>query len=311
MRRWLLLMLLAAVSAAALGAGRSDAQEPDEHGAAVAARVQRFRITEAHVDQWVFGPRMTAATARQLAEARLKARIGSIHQVCGLTPTQRKKLDVAGRGDVKRFFDLVDRMHDEVRRGPIAIDRLGGLTNEAQANGHRLRDRLWGEGSLFGKTLHTILDSEQAARYRRSWTEDGLRAHESNINWVLGMIRRKVELSTAQAHSLHVVLLEETRPPRNSGPWDYFGIMYQASRIPEEKLRPIFEPSEWHTIQREFDEARGMEAKLRASGYLPDDPLDRETVRNGPPHERRDIPGIRTQPDAAGDPPAADETHAT
>jgi len=311
MRRCWALILLAAMASASLGAGRpAAAQEPDEPEAA-APRRQRFRITDSHIDQWLFGPGTSAESARPLGEARLRSRIGYIDQLCGLTATQRKKLDIAGRGDIKRFFDVVARLHDEVRSGPIDIDRLRGLTVEAQAHGRKFRGQLWDEESLFGKTLQTILDPEQAAMYRRSWSEERLKAHESSIDWVLGMVQRRVGLSRDQSFRLHVALLEETRPPRNSGPWDYFGIMYQASRIPERKLRPIFEPSEWRAIRKEFDEARGMEARLRDSGYLPDEPPDRETARNQPSRDRRDNAEAPRQRGAVDDPPAAGETHAT
>jgi hypothetical protein len=187
------------------------------------------------------------------------------------------------------------------------------VASEAQAHGRRFLDQPFDEETLFGKTLRTILDPEQAARYQRSWSEDRLRAHQMGIVWVVRMTQSRLGLSSDKSLRLQVVLLEETRPPPNSGPWSFYGIMYQASRIPESKLRPIFDESEWRSLQKDFEEARSREAGLRASGYLPEDPSARETARSVPPQGR----GERARPDskaleergAAGNPPPAGEKH--
>ena len=94
-------------------------------------------------------------------------------------------------------------------------------------------------------------------------------------------LQKGLSLSDGQRIRILCVLLEETRPPRRFGPIDYYGIMYQASRIPESRLRPIFSDREWDAFRREIDEARRREGELRESGYLPeeDDQPDRETAR--------------------------------
>jgi hypothetical protein len=315
MRRCWALILLTAMSSASLDAARpAAAQQADEPEEAAAPPPRRLQIPDRTFDQWVFGAGGDAASARELGEARLRSRVGYIHQVCGLTAAQRKKLDIAGRGDIKRFFDRVAQLREELRLVDADINRIRQLINEVQAAGQRFRNQPPDEQSLFGKTLRTILDPEQAARCRRSFSEERLRAHQSSIVWVLGIVQRNAGLSRSQSLRLHVVLLEETRPPRASGPWDYFGIMYQAARIPEHKLRPIFQESEWRWLRKEFDEARSREAMLRGAGYLPEDPPDWETARGEPLRGR----GVGARPDpkapeengAAGDPPAAGEKHA-
>ena len=46
--------------------------------------------------------------ARRRLESRLKSRIEQIDRVCKLTPEQRNKLNVAGRGDIKRAFARIE-----------------------------------------------------------------------------------------------------------------------------------------------------------------------------------------------------------
>jgi hypothetical protein len=311
--RWALILLTAMFPASLDGGRPAAAQAAGEPEEEAAAPPPRFRITDRYVDQWLFGTGIDAASARQLGEARLRSRIGYIDQVCRLSASQRKKLEVAGRGDIKRFFDRVAQMRDEIRLAAIDIERLRRLASEAQAHGRRFRDQPFDEETLFGKNLRTILDPEQAARYQRSWSEDRLKAHQMGIVWVVKMVQSRLGLSTDQSLRLQVVLLEETRPPPNSGPWSFYGIMYQASRIPEGQLRPIFDESQWRSLQKDFDEARTREAGLRASGYLPEDPPARETARSEPPQGS----GGRARPDSKvlqqsgvpGDPPPAGEKH--
>jgi hypothetical protein len=310
-RRWALIMLTA-MFPASLDARLADAQEAVEPDAPEAPPPPRFRITDRHLDHWLFGTGLDAASARQLGEARLKSRIGYIDQVCRLNPSQRKKLEVAGRGDIKRFFDRVAQMRDEIRLVASDIDRIRRLMSDAQALGQRFQDRPWDDETLFGKTLRTTLDPEQAARYRRSWSEDRLKAHERGIVWVVRMAQSRFGLSSDRSLRFKVVLLEETRPPPNSGPWSYYGIMYQAAQIPEGKLRPMFDDSQWRALQADFDEARGRQASLRESGYLPDDRPARDTARHGSPARadsaRPDRQAVEKAA-AAGDPPSAGENH--
>jgi hypothetical protein len=315
MRRHWALILLTAMSSAHLDVGRpAAAQEADEPEGAAAAPPRRFRISDRSLDQWLFGAGNDAASARQLGEARLRSRIGYIDQICGLGAHQRKKLEVAGRGDIKRFFDRVDEIREELRLAERDVDRIRWLMSDAQAHCSRFRDRPFDEETLFGKTLRTILDAEQTARYRRSWSEGRLKAHESGIVWVVGLVKRRLGLSDPQSLRLRLVLLEETRPPPNSGPWSYYGIMYQASRIPEGKLRPIVEESKWQLLQKECEEARSREASLRESGYLPDEPPARETALGEPPRGRGDHAGADGgavgKREAASDPPSASEKRA-
>jgi hypothetical protein len=84
-----------------------------------------------------------------------------------LTEADRAKLRVAGRGDIKRFFDQVeDRRRDfEVDRRPfktglVALRRLEPLSRLYQ-------DGPFGDSSLFAKTLRKINDDRKAGHWGR------------------------------------------------------------------------------------------------------------------------------------------------
>ena len=152
---------------------------------------------------------------------------------------------------------------------------------QAQEQAGRFHRELFEDESLFGKTLRTTLDPWQSARYQKHWDEDRLLRHQARVEWVSRTLQKNLSLDDARRLRLFAVLLEETRPARRSGPSDYYGIMFQVSQIPEDKLRPIFDETEWRLLRLEFDAARRQEPMLRESGLLPEDRPAWDTVRRG------------------------------
>ena len=69
-----------------------------------------FVLNDAQFDQWVFGNMgvANAAAARNQLDSLLTLHVEDLERTCGLTPVQKKKLLLAGRGDIKRFFDRVE-----------------------------------------------------------------------------------------------------------------------------------------------------------------------------------------------------------
>jgi hypothetical protein len=275
--------LLAAMVLVIAGAGGpARAQEVDEpEGDRPPRPAPELRITAPQFDRWAFGADGDARTARTLFEARLKSRVGYIDHLCGLTPHQSRKLVVAGRGDIKRFFDRVEEMRNEVALAAADRNRLIRVVREVQLLSRDARTRLFGDDSLLAKNLATTLDSAQLARYQWRRDEDRLSRHQARVEWVARTLSKSLFLSEPQRLQLLVVLLEETCPPRGFGPSDYYGIIFQASRIAESKLRPIFDDAQWAGLRREFDAAKRQERTLRDSGYLPDDRPRWDSVRGG------------------------------
>jgi hypothetical protein len=232
---------------------------------------QVVRVSHRQIDRWVFAGDGDADSARVLSGSRLNSRINEIDHLCGLNPDQRKKLEAAGRGDIKRFFDRVESRRDSLctAEGLPADELLQGML-EVRKLGEEYQVFLFDDRSMFGKVLAASLDRDQAERYRRGRDDDRLARHQSRLQWVAQTLQKDLSLSDGQRVRFLCVLLEETRPPRRFGPSDYYGIMYQASRLPEARLSPIFVEAEWRAIRREFEDARRQERALKESGYVPD-----------------------------------------
>jgi hypothetical protein len=132
------------------------------------------QISDQHVtsarnafDTILFGPQH-ADTIRTRLDRLLAMKIDAIEKIYGLTGAQRQKLELAGRGDIKRFFDRVESCREDFPGQTQGGDVSRELANEIC----RLRiavDRgSFDDGSLFTKTLRKVLTPEQASRLPRS-----------------------------------------------------------------------------------------------------------------------------------------------
>ncbi len=66
------------------------------------------------------------------------------------------------------------------------------------------------------------------------------------------MLARSLGLTDDQRRRFETLLLEETRPPEQFGVDDYQVVMSQAARIPEARIRPIFDDLQWRILRKEF-----------------------------------------------------------
>jgi hypothetical protein len=112
-------------------------------------------------DLWLVGEDSAARPERHLEEILLTS-IRDAAREHDLNAGQRRKLQLAGRGDIKRFFDRVEdrRRGFETERqrfqtGLAALQRLNDLS-EIYHKGP------FGDGSLFAKTLRKIEDDRKA-----------------------------------------------------------------------------------------------------------------------------------------------------
>src|SRR5439155_9611662 len=97
-------------------------QQDDERRRAVqeaALEFQRRRVrveqvrqlwTDDQFERWVFQEDGNASRARKRLDSLLAMQIENIDRTCRLTDAQKKKLQLAGRGDVKRCFDCYERI---------------------------------------------------------------------------------------------------------------------------------------------------------------------------------------------------------
>jgi hypothetical protein len=132
-----------------------------------------LRIAVETIDQLANGNDEAFSAARCLLNVALERRIHSVDHVCRLTDQQQRKLLLAGRGDIKRFFDRVEGLRPKVDRGPgeqddiLILCGISDLPDADALQAARWRP-LFEHGSLFVKTLNTALTEDQRGAFEAS-----------------------------------------------------------------------------------------------------------------------------------------------
>jgi len=275
------LLVAMALAAAATGAragaqdrqrarsGSRDLIDRIETGEA-APRPRPVGVNDEFFNHWVFGSE-GAEDFRRRSELSLTARVSDVDRICPLTAEQKKKLLLAGRGDIKRFFDRVEVTRKKLDRE--SLDRAERQTILQDFPRRRTSSRLdlFGEKSLFAKALKNTLTAEQLARFQKVTRDQVVARHRTTVTWVVGIMDTTLGLSKEQHRQLEELIAKETRPPRRFGEYDYYGVMFQVSRLPETSLRPIFDQDQWGKLSLQLAEAVRLERTLKDEGYVPDD----------------------------------------
>jgi hypothetical protein len=273
--RWrvgLLTPVAAAVLAAFAGQRAAQAQQRVVNFVAVAAPRQAW--TDEQFEQWVFQQDRNAAGARRRYDSLLTLHVEDIDRACQLSDAQKKKLQLLGRGDIKRMFDGYENakrqfnlLHNDVQQIQQVMPLVRPFQMAAQAD-------LFQDDSLLAKSLRHTLTDEQFARYDAAARERRAFRHRAQVELAVNLFEQAVPLRDAQRRALVTLLTSETKPPRRSGQYDYYVFMYQFGRIPEEKIKPLLSDTQWKVLDRLLAQYKAVVPNLRQNGLLPDDDDD-------------------------------------
>jgi hypothetical protein len=95
--------------------------------------------------------------------------------------------------------------------------------------------------------------------------------HQARIEVAIATFEQNMPLRAVQRQQLITLLTNQTKPPRKSGQYDYYVVMYQLDRLPEGMLRGLFDVWQWKFLQQQLAQYKGLEAMLKQSGQLPDE----------------------------------------
>ncbi len=272
-------LIAAAVVLAVAGSGpvvRAQDEEVEEARPANAAAVRIVTMNEANFEQWIFGNmgNMGAGSAGMVhnnLDSRLELQVDEIERSCGLSAVQKKKLLVAGRGDIKRLFDRIAEVRKKFDKVKNQQNAFGMIWQDVQPLQTSVNAGLFGEDSIFAKALRTTLTPDQLARHEQAGRDRLLFLYWAKVDFVLEMLNRAVGFTTEQHQRLRKLLAEETRPPKRLGQNDYYAVLYQIGLIPEAKIRAILDDVQWRTLNRQLAQARGLGMWLKQNGFLPDE----------------------------------------
>jgi hypothetical protein len=262
-------LLVSTILIVGSAAGTARAQEDDEvHDKAEAIQQERLAaekmrlVMEKEVKyslrQWMAKLSGKETTARAHLEKLLNDALSNLKRDCQPTEAQLKKLEIAGRGDIKRFMDRLDevaRLVDNAQGEPGDLETVASKLNSAR---NFMNTRLFAEGSLFFKT-RTALGLQYPLAIARA------------IDSLQGSLR----LTDGQRTQLLELLRRETRPPVRYGKGsDLALVLHQASAIPEETFRKTLSEGQWRELSRwmtTYAEGSGSIEVLRNNGFVFDD----------------------------------------
>ena len=229
------------------------------------AVIGQFQINEATIIQNVFGNQSSVESARKKAENILKLHVSFIELSGTLPEEQRTKLELAGRGDIERFFTEFELMMAKCPTGNLTQEQWNEVWQKIQPFGTRFTAGLHGRGSLFRKTIPSTLSSEQAQKYEQLVKERHRRHYGALVDATLTMIDHQVPLTVEQRNRITDLVMAKTEPPTGYGQSYYqlYVVLERMGHIPEAELKPIFLDNEWKVMQGILQQGRAMEHMIK------------------------------------------------
>jgi hypothetical protein len=257
------------------------AQDEAEEAAPAAGAVM-IGISDEQFDSWVFGNRKEPQVRRQL-ENHLAMHVERLGLACGASDAQKKKLLLAGKGDIKRFFEKVQRARekfDEMKRDQNAINQI---FQDLQPLQIELNAGLFGQKSLFEKTSHNIFTGDQAAAFEQAERERFEFRFRARVEAVVSMLDEQLVFTAEQRKNFIELILRESRPPRRASQYDQYVVLYHMARLPDEKLAAVLDARQLKLFKPIGQQFQGIDAFLRTNGLLDDEAAQNqeaaETVR--------------------------------
>ena len=225
--------------------------------------------TDETFDQWVFGSR-TPSAARTRLNSLLTLQIEDVDRNCNLTPEQKIKLELAGKGDVKHLYDRVAEKKRHFQAVKNDQNKIGNIYQEIQPLQASFNSGPFDEGSIFFKAITNTLQGEQKAKYEKTLADKRLYRYRAKVDLTVAFLDNAVGFKADQRKQLSELLLAETKPPKRYGQYDYYVVMWQAAHLPEGKVKPIFDATQWKLLDRQLTQVKGMGQFLKQNGYLDD-----------------------------------------
>jgi hypothetical protein len=223
---------------------------------------------EAQIEQWVFQQDHSSAQARRKLESQLTIEVDDIDRACKLTDLQKAKLQLAGRGDIKRFFDRVEGIKQKSRLKQRANDHFNEVFQDVQPLQSHLQAGLFGPDSLLRKSLSSTLNNAQKSQYDSILRERSEFRHRATIELILTMVEQGTPLRDSQRRDFAALLSKHTRPAPRPSQYEYMLVLRDLGRLPEAKVKAIFDRAQWRTVSLVLNQYRGMDPFLRQNGLL-------------------------------------------
>ncbi|MFN9370662.1 MAG: hypothetical protein ACK6D3_02135 [Planctomycetaceae bacterium] len=255
---------------------------------------QNFFIEEANFENWIWqGAASTMEAGRERLQTLLDIELSDVMRNCQLDEAQRKKLLLAGRLDIQRFLDRYQRLRRKFLKIRTDQNAMNAFWGEMSPLQQEIQGGLFGNNSLFRGVIAKTLSAEQNQQFEAASLERRMYRMRAKLELLLVAADEGLALRAEQRDRLQELCLANLKPPRRSSPYDTHVVMYQLSRIPDEKLQAILNDRQlkfWKGSMAQFGINGGMVNFLKANGVWPeglDDPAEPQPGVDQPPAEDR------------------------
>jgi hypothetical protein len=227
--------------------------------------------SDEQLDQMIFQPDRTAAAARKRLDGQLASQIAVIDRACKLTDEQKQKLQLAGRGDIKRFFDRYEQFKQKAQSLSRDEQSLHVIQQDINPLRATMRAGLFHDDSLLYKSLPNTLTGDQLSRHEVVAREQRAARHRASIETAVKMLEQGMRLRPDQRRELITLLTNETTPFRRPNTHDHYRILIQLGRLPAAKLNWLFDDAQRKQLDRHLAQYQGLEPQLRQLGLWSDE----------------------------------------
>jgi hypothetical protein len=203
-------------------------------------------------------------SARKEMDAELTSEIETIVRECSLTETQKKKLQLAGRGDIAQILDRVTDLRGRYVAVPLDFEQV---QNELHMLCNISQFCTLQEASLFRKTLRKLLNDEQLVQFQLLEHKRKVALVESALG-IWSRASNRVDLKGEARQRFIDTLVTHGDIPPTPNPYAQYIVLFEAARL-ETPMTPLLTESEWQTMEPVLKVARKLEPNLRKSGQWP------------------------------------------
>jgi hypothetical protein len=262
-----------------------------------AATAQEFVLTEEQFNQWLTNNNESAA---QQIDSLVRMQIAALDRVCELTPEQREKLRLAGRGDAARFESQIAALRAELVNKSYKNDEINEVFQKIQPFQQKFQNGVLGDDSIFKKIVSRTLNEAQRSEYEEEQRKRRAADYAARVDMYVAMVDRAAPMSDQQRQALVELFRKHTRPPKKVGQQPIYYVMYQASKIPQDELKKLFDEAQLKVIEKAFRQGAQYKNMLERQGFLLDEE-DEEAVPNDLPklRQQRPVPAA-AKPEAVG-----------
>ncbi len=226
------------------------------------------------------GRRQESPALTRARSAGIK-RLERIESACGLSATQRRRLELAIESDARRFASDIDSVRDRYASRQVNMNDQAGqkewhaFQQDVQKCRERLR-RLFEDGSLFTTVLESTLDDQQLAclheerNARRSFHWRALVAE------TLARLDDTLALSEQQHEAIEAMLVAREPPLRTNGEMPALEdsnlrrnlVLMVLAEVDAKKLQATVSERQWRTLGNLTSQGRSMRSWIEQQGVL-------------------------------------------